>query len=100
MRKGPVDSVAASELHSEVQAGHEASRRGGADGQDVSDALLAAECVAETPGSGHGVARRRLLTTRASLPAKRDERSLSTGHVGGPAACSPAARARRLVGAV
>ena len=56
MRKGPVDSVAASELHSEVQAGHEAraSRRGGADGQDVSDALLAAECVAETPDSGHG----------------------------------------------
>ena len=65
-----MDSDAASELHGEVQARHEAraSRSGGADGEDVSQALDAAECVAETPGSGHGIARRRLLSTRAFAP--------------------------------
>lgn len=51
--------------------GHQAraSRSGGADGEDVSQALVAAECVADTAGSGHGAAGRRLLTTHAFAAA-------------------------------
>ena len=72
VRKGPVDSVAASELHSGVQAGHRtmASRSGGLEGGDVAPGAVGAE---RSPvGLGSWSRPDVLLSSRGFAAARRE----------------------------